>query len=241
MNQQPIVVVTGATGYLSSHIIKKLLERQYFIRGTIRSLNAKENQELFNLHSEARERLELFEADLLNEQDWPKVLKGASYLLHVASPCVIEEPKNPDDIIKPAVQGVKHVLEAAIKEGIKSIVLTSSTTTVAYGVSNETPNLKYNEDNWSPDDLKDQKRAYNISKLRAEKMGWEIYERNKDKVHFSVIVPGIFLGPILVKKNSPSIDYFKMFFGGGRLPRLSFEYCDVRDVAEAHILAMENV
>lgn len=59
-------------------------------------------------------------------------------------------------------------------------------------------------------------------------------------MNLTVIVPGVFLGPILIKKSSPSIEFFKMFFEGRHLGRLSFEYCDVRDVAEAHVLALEN-
>lgn len=88
------------------------------------------------------------------KEDWDKALKGVDYLLHVASPCTIEEPDNPDDIIIPAVKGVEYVLNAALDNKIKKVVLTSSTTTVAYGVGNEPEGLIYNESNWSPDDLK---------------------------------------------------------------------------------------
>lgn len=56
----------------------------------------------------------------------------------------------------------------------------------------------------------------------------------------TTIVPGIFLGPILINKPSPSVEFFKMFFKGNNMAALSFEYCDVRDVAKAHILAIEK-
>lgn len=56
----------------------------------------------------------------------------------------------------------------------------------------------------------------------------------------TVICPSIFLGPVLVNRPSPSIDFFKKFFENSKLAKLSFGYCDVRDVASAHILAMEN-
>lgn len=81
-------------------------------------------------------------------------MQGVDYLLHVASPCPIVEPDNPDDVIIPAVKGVENVLLAALKNKVKKVVLTSSTTTVAYGVGNEPEGLIYNESNWGPDDLK---------------------------------------------------------------------------------------
>lgn len=52
--------------------------------------------------------------------------------------------------------------------------------------------------------------------------------------------PSVFLGPIIIKKNSPSIDFFKKFFNGDPLPKLSFGFLDVRDVALGHVLALEK-
>lgn len=164
---------------------------------------------------------------------------GVDYLIHVASPCTIEEPDDPDEIIVPAIKGVKNVVQAAIDQGVKKVVVTSSTTTVSFGEGNETKGLIYDESNFSPDNLQAQKRPYNISKLRAEQTAWDLFKKYPDSLDLSVIVPSIFMGPILINKPSPSLDFFKKFFSGQRMIRLSFGYCDVRDVAKAHIAAME--
>lgn len=109
---------------------------------------------MFALHPDAKKKLELFKADLLNKDDWDSAVKDVDFILHVASPCKTEEPKDPDEIIIPAVNGVKNVLLAALKYKVKKVVLTSSTTAIAYGINHETPNLIYKESDWSPDDLK---------------------------------------------------------------------------------------
>lgn len=67
-----------------------------------------------------------------------------------------------------------------------------------------------------------------------------MYENNKDKMKLTVIVPSIFMGPVIVDRPSPSIDFFKRFFSNYRLAKLSFGYVDVRDVAKAHVAAIEK-
>ena len=60
------ILVTGATGYVASHIIKQLLEQGHYVRGTVRSLKNKEKyQFLYDLVPEKKDNLEFAEADLL--------------------------------------------------------------------------------------------------------------------------------------------------------------------------------
>ena len=60
-------------------------------------------------------------------------MKNVNYVLHCASPCSIVEPKDPNTLIKPALEGVRNIMLSAKNNGINKIVLTSSTTTVSYG------------------------------------------------------------------------------------------------------------
>lgn len=67
------VLVTGASGYIASHIIKLLLDHGYLIRGTVRNLhNQKKIAPLQQLSPKAQENLELVEADLLKPENWQK-------------------------------------------------------------------------------------------------------------------------------------------------------------------------
>lgn len=65
------VLVTGASGYLASHVVQQLLQDGYQVRGTVRSLtNPLKVDPLKKLGEEAENRLELVEADLTNEECW---------------------------------------------------------------------------------------------------------------------------------------------------------------------------
>lgn len=67
------VLVTGASGFIASHIVLLLLKNGYTVRGTVRSLkNEKKLRPLKNICPEARNLLELVEADLLVADSWPK-------------------------------------------------------------------------------------------------------------------------------------------------------------------------
>ena len=54
-------------------------------------------------------------------------MEGCDYVLHIASPFVIADPKREEDVIEPAVNGTLRALKAAAKAGVKKLVLTSST------------------------------------------------------------------------------------------------------------------
>ena len=56
--------------------------------------------------------IEFVEADLLDKESLNKAVKGCDYVIHVASPFVISAPKDENDLIRPAVDGTKAVLEA---------------------------------------------------------------------------------------------------------------------------------
>lgn len=238
--KEGLVLVTGASGYLASHIILQLLQKGYKVRGTVRDLtNKKKYSDLYTLDKKAATNLEIRQADLLKEKDWEEILKGVDYVLHTASPCVIKEPKDENTLIKPALTGVKNIFKHSLLNKIKKIVMTSSTTTIAYGkINNSRPeDYIYTEKDWSDFQMK---RAYNKSKLIAEKEAWRIYNDNSQNMNLSVIVPGVFLGPVLLKNKTASLDFFSLFWNSMPKMKVSFGFVDVRDVAEAHVKAMER-
>ncbi|VDK22008.1 unnamed protein product [Anisakis simplex] len=106
------------------HCVKQLLEDGYTVRGTVRNLqNSAKISPLLALKYSS-ERLELVEADLEHAEDWPSVLDGCDYILHVASPWPIIADEN---TVKVAVEGTINILKVAAKiPTIKKIVLTSS-------------------------------------------------------------------------------------------------------------------
>jgi len=79
------VLVTGASGFLASHVVRQLLEAgEYRVRGTVRSLaNETKVAPLRRLCPEnAQYELELVEADLMNMESWQEFVSSNCKLLH---------------------------------------------------------------------------------------------------------------------------------------------------------------
>ncbi|CAF0972239.1 unnamed protein product, partial [Brachionus calyciflorus] len=107
-----LVLVTGAGGYLAMHVVNAFLQNGHRVRGTVRSLNdIKKIEALRSLASE--DRLELVEADLLNKDSWPAVMKDVTLVCHVASPFPSAPVQDENILIRPALDGTLNVLNAA--------------------------------------------------------------------------------------------------------------------------------
>ena len=114
------VLVTGVSGYVGQHCAAELLKNGYSVKGSVRSLS--KTDEVTNGIKKVidpKENLEYCELNLLKDEGWDKAMEGCDYLLHVASPFVIAEPKDENEMIKPAVEGTLRALKAAKKQALK--------------------------------------------------------------------------------------------------------------------------
>lgn len=186
-----LILVTGASGYIATHIVKQLLEKGYRVRGTVRSLkDEKKVAPLRNLTDKARFSIELVEADLLNETSWPNAVKGCTYVLHTASPFPSARPDNEDVVVKPALNGTLNVLRACVQEGstVKRVVLTSSIAAVAGEIYKQ--GYTYTEKDWPEGELE----PYLKSKTVAEKAAWDFVKERENKglwcFELAVVNPG---------------------------------------------------
>uniref|UniRef100_A0A914DSQ0 NAD-dependent epimerase/dehydratase domain-containing protein n=1 Tax=Acrobeloides nanus TaxID=290746 RepID=A0A914DSQ0_9BILA len=234
------VLVTGASGYVGSHCVQQLLTSGYNVRGTVRSLKNKEKvQPLRNLRH-ARERLELVEADLMEPNSWPKAVDSCDYVLHVASPFQLVADEN---TITTAVEGTLNVLKACSKcNTVKKVVLTSSCASIMYG--HEDYNHVFTEKDWSNVNGKNI-NTYSKSKTFAEKAAWEFVDsipRGDNKFKLTCLNPALIVGPSLTDDQGTSVTLIKRILNHEMpgLPKLYFNSVDIRDVAKAHVLAMEN-
>ncbi|XP_071487246.1 uncharacterized protein [Diadema antillarum] len=235
------VLVTGASGYIATHIVKQLLEAGYKVRGTVRSLtNPKKVTPLKELCPNAAHELELVEADLMKEECWKDAVTGCSHVLHTASPFPAKNPRDEDEIIKPAVEGTTRVLQACVDVGgVKRVVITSSCAAVSDLLDNDGTPL--DETHWrNPNSTVDD--AYGKSKGLAEKAAWDFVEKlpAESKFELAVINPSVVLGPVLCGTAGTSVEIIKRIMERNPplVPKLNFPVCDVRDVAVAHLVAM---
>ena len=238
------VLVTGATGYLASWIIKQLLEKGNTVHGTVRNLSNKEKYNyLLEIEKNSPGKLQLFEADLLIDNSFGNAMENCELVIHTASPFKITGIKNAQkELINPALQGTRNVLHSANKsETVKRVVLTSSVVAI-FGDSKDietTENGKFTEEHWNTTSSENH-QPYPYSKTLAEKEAWKIAE-SQEEWDLVVINPGFILGPSLNKNNYGTSTEFMADMGNGKyktgIPNAYHGVVDVRDVAKAHILA----
>jgi len=241
-NHNILVLVTGASGYLGGHVTREFLEHGYRVRGTVRSLaNPKKVDHLRQLGAAHGGRLELVEADLTSDAGWKEAVAGCTFVEHVASPFPAAEPKDENELVRPAVDGTLRVLRAAAASGtVKRVVITSSIAAVAYG--HDKPLARpFTEEDWS---VAENCQAYQKSKTLAERAAWDFVRTLPEgqRLELATVNPGFIAGPLMGPEIGTSGEVV------GRLmrrelpacPELGWACVDVRDVAIAHRLASEK-
>src|ERR671926_1291163 len=95
------VLVTGASGFIAKHCIAELLRRDFAVRGTLRDMGRADWVRTGIARAGADPGgVEFVAADLLSDAGWQQAMEGCSYLLHVASPFPLQEPRDPEDLIR---------------------------------------------------------------------------------------------------------------------------------------------
>jgi nucleoside-diphosphate-sugar epimerase len=233
------VLVTGGSGFVGSHVILQLLHAGHAVRTTVRSLTREQSVRgmLRDAGAESGERLVFFTADLERDDGWAGAVAGCDYVIHVASPIPAAAPKNEDELIVPARDGVLRVLKAARDAKVKRVVLTSSCGAVYYGHPPQT--APFDETSWT--NIHGEMSAYVRSKAIAERTAWDFMAAEGGALELSVINPAGIFGPVLGPDFSSSIDLVtRLMKGMPGCPRLYFGVVDVRDVADLHVRAMTD-
>jgi dihydroflavonol-4-reductase len=227
------VLLTGISGYIGQHCGAELLRQGYEVVGTIRSRAKADATRIAIAKAAPIEKLSFAEADLLSDKGWDEAMKGCTYVMHVASPFLLAEPKQENELIAPAVEGTRRVIAAAQRAGVKRLVLTSSTFAMIAGKDTG----RYGPDAWS--DVNADIGAYAKSKTLAERAAWDAAEAGG--MELTVINPGAVFGPSLgAKLDGQSVALMTAMIGGKlpMIPDLSMGMVDVRDAARLHVKAM---
>ncbi|CAA2992236.1 cinnamoyl- reductase 1-like [Olea europaea subsp. europaea] len=235
------VCVTGASGYIASWIVKFLLQRGYTVKASIRDLNDPKKTEHLLALDGAKERLHLLKANLLEQGSFDAVVDGCEGVFHTASPFFHAVTDPQAELIDPALKGTLNVLESCAKTpSVKRVVLTSSIAAVAYNGKPRTPEVIVDETWWSnPEFCKEMKQWYVLSKTLAEDAAWKfVKEKGLDMV---TINPAMVIGPLLQPTlNTSAAAVLNLIKSPEPYPNATFGWVNVKDVANAHILAFEN-
>ena len=165
---------------------------------------------------------------------WNEAVAGCRYVLHVASPIPVMQPKDPDELVGPARDGALRVLKAAVDAACERVVMTSSVAAVGEwgsGVGDETHWTNPDDKGVSP---------YARSKTIAEKAARDFMADHHAATSFATVNPALVLGPVMSPDASPSVEVVSRMLSGAvpAVPNIGFNIVDVRDVADLHIKAM---
>jgi len=227
------VLLTGVTGYIGQHCAAELLRQGYEVVGTMRSRVKADATRIAIAKVAPVDGLSFVEADLLSDKGWAEAMKGCAYVMHVASPFMLAEPKDENEMIAPAVEGTKRVIAAAQLARVKRLVLTSSTFAMIAGKDSG----RYGPDAWS--DTNANIGAYAKSKTLAERAAWAVAKGGD--MELTVVNPGAVFGPSLgATMDGQSVEMMTAMINGKMpmLPDMSMGMVDVRDVARLHVKAM---
>lgn len=239
--KRSVVCVTGAGGFVASWLVKLLLSKaHYTVRGTVRDPGNAKNAHLKALEG-AGERLQLLSADLLDYDSIASAVAGCEGVFHVASPVPSGRSTNPEEeVIAPAVTGTLNVLKACNEAKVKRVVIVSSCAAV-FNNPNWPKGKVFTEDSWSDEDLcRKGEDWYLLSKTRAEREAFAYAA--KTGMDVVAILPSLVLGPLMQPTVNASSKILLKYLKGEHetVENRFWNLVDVRDVADALLLAYEN-
>ena len=239
------VLVTGASGFIAKHICLKLLNAGYDVRGSLR--NPARGDEVVDAvkphlidERDLDRRLTFVALDLADDAGWNEAMKDVDALMHTASPFPLEQPRNEDEVIRPAVDGTLRALTAAHKAGVKRVVLTSSVVAIM-NKTLEAGRTQYDETDWT-DTTDPAATPYAKSKTLAERAAWDFVRDVAPEIELTVINPGFVIGPPLDRHFGTSLSVVQRVLRSQdpALPNFGFASVDVRDIAEMHVKALST-
>lgn len=171
-------------------------------------------------------------------------------VIHTASPFHFQF-QNPEELLGPAVQGTKGILKAIQSKAptVTRVVITSSFAAITQ--VDEHPAV-YDESQWNPvtyeEGMADHSKTYLASKALAERAAWSFMDENRPNFSLATICPPWVFGPVSKWQAQPgaintSNAYLAPMLQGawknGLPPTAAWLWSDVRDIALAHVKAME--
>ena len=216
------ILVTGATGFLGSHVARKLVERGERVRILLRKTSRTSNIDDFDA--------ERAYGDILDIDSVRQALKGCDTLYHVAG--IVSSRKSDYRRMEEInVKGTFNVLSSALEAGVKKAVYTSSVAAIGVdpggGIANEKTLFT----------LEPMGIQYINTKYYAEKEALKFYEKGLPLV---IVNPSVVIGAgdIYLSSTALIVWYCKKKFPG--YMNGGVNVVDVEDVAAGHILAAEK-
>lgn len=218
-----MILVTGASGLLGSHVLKQLLTTEKSVRAIKRG---KSNT---SWTSDINDKTEWVEADILDFVTLDKAFEKVTKVVHCAA--IISFDNSSDAAMhKVNIEGTKNILALCEKHDIQKLIYISSVAALGRSAQKEviTESAK-----WISSELN---TAYGTSKYLAELEVWRASEEGLDTI---ILNPSVIIGP--AEWHSPSTNLFRHVKSGNPMyPTGKLNYVDVRDVAKIAVLFLHT-
>src|SRR5271165_2980259 len=223
-----LAFVTGATGFLGSHVVRVLAEQGAELRLLMRPTS-----DLGNLEGLNADRVV---GDLRDPASIEKALSGCDVVFHVAADYRLWV-RDPEEMYRSNVEGTRSLLEAARKQGVRRIVYTSSVATMGFtsGVGSKNGHVA---DEASPVSLADMIGHYKRSKFMAEQVAFEAAQSGVDVV---IVNPTTPIGERDIKPTPTGrivLDFLKRKFPA--YVETGLNLVDATECARGHVQALEK-
>ena len=221
------VLVTGATGFIGAHVVMELLSRNIPVRAMLR------NEKYASMFPD-NDLLEFVKADLFDVESLRDAVKGCEDVIHCAASLYVSAKDVQKEVIDPSIVGVRNL--CSVMDDVKRIVHTSSVAAIRPTIYQNGQVLT--DEDWC-DDATVSTNGYGLAKAEAER-NIRDWAEGKD-VRLVTIHPSVVFGPALHKRHiEGSMSYLKHFATGPPFVLdIHVNFVDVRDVAIAHVNALE--
>ena len=215
--------VTGATGFLGSHVARQLLAQGADLRLLVRATSRTDN-----IDDLAAERVV---GDLRDPESLKKGMAGCEFVFHVAADYRLWA-RNGQELYDSNVEGTRNILQAARDAGVRRVIYTSSVATMGFGNNGRLT------DESTPVTLSNMIGDYKRSKFMAERLVIEAGQAGQDVVMVNPTTP---IGERDIKPTPTGrivVDFLRRKFPA--YVDTGLNLVDVVDCAEGHLLAMEK-
>src|ERR1700677_92619 len=233
--------VTGATGFLGSHVARVLAEQGAELRLLVRPTSDLRNLESFDGTGFNADRVV---GDLRDPASIERALSGCDVVFQVAADYRLWV-RDPDEMYRSNVEGTRSLLEAARRQGVRRVVYTSSVATVGFlsdysrgaGSGSRSKNGKVADES-SPVSLADMIGHYKRSKFMAEQVAVDATKSGLDVV---IVNPTTPIGERDIKPTPTGrivVDFLKRKFPA--YVETGLNLVDATECARGHVQALER-
>lgn len=251
------VFLTGASGFVASHVLELLVKQGYSVKATVRS---QDKADYILTRYKGKPVETVIVPDIQDPHAFDAALDGdheITAVLHTASPFFAAKEDPLKELLDPAVKGTTHLLQAIKKYApqVTQVVITSSYAAIANPDKANDHSFIHSESVWSnvtwEQAVSDLTVSYRGSKKFAEKALWDFIENEKPNFTGTTVNPPLIFGPLIHQIDKISQINTSSNFIYSLLHRQPAEdpssysekanlWADVRDVAFAHVAPLAD-